>query len=135
MLALVHAGHDLPPILRSVQRPKAGPGQLLLKIAAAAIQPSDVLNAEGLFNPTADMKILGRDFAGIVVDGPPDLRDKHVFGSGGKALSFEADGTHAEYCIVPSTGVVVKPETISFVQAAMMGTSGRRKLLQRFSKC
>lgn len=121
MLALVHTGHDRPPTVRSVSRPKAPEGQLLVKIAAAAIQPSDILNAKGSFGSTTSQFTPGRDFSGVVEEGPPNLKGRAVLGSGGKYLSYEANGSHAEYCVVPADGVVLKPDAISFVQAGIIG--------------
>ncbi|WP_460427982.1 zinc-binding dehydrogenase, partial [Azotobacter armeniacus] len=61
-----------------------------------------------------------RDFAGVVVQGPQNLLGKAVWGTG-KELGFYNDGTHAAYVKLPADGVALKPETLSFSQAASLG--------------
>jgi hypothetical protein len=55
--------------LEDVPIPFHSEGHLLIKIYASAIQPSDVLNAQGSFSYTTFPRIVGRDFAGIIVAG------------------------------------------------------------------
>jgi len=50
----------------------------------------------------------GRDYAGIVVDGPVTWKGKEVFGTGGN-LGFGRDGSHAEFVSVPVEALVEKP--------------------------
>jgi NADPH:quinone reductase-like Zn-dependent oxidoreductase len=64
----------------------------------------------------------GRDFAGIVVDGPSQWVNQRVFGSGGN-LGFGRDGTHAEFASVPLIAVNPMPRNLSFEQAAAMGVA------------
>jgi NADPH2:quinone reductase len=52
--------------------------------------------------------ILGRDFAGVVVDGPTNLLGTEVWSTGGDA-GFTRDGTHAEFIVVPVEDVTPKP--------------------------
>jgi NADPH:quinone reductase len=47
--------------------PELQTGQLLIKVAASAIQPSDLLNSQGNFPQTTFPRIPGRDFAGVVI--------------------------------------------------------------------
>ena len=53
----------------------------------------------------------GRDFAGVVVDGPADLIGKEVFGSSGD-LGIRRDGTHATHLVVEAAAVVEKPASL-----------------------
>ncbi len=62
----------------------------------------------------------GRDFAGVVVEGPADLVGKEVFGSSGD-LGIRRDGTHATHLVVEAGAVVEKPATISLQEAAGIG--------------
>ena len=108
--------------LITTPKPIPGPGQVLIQIKASPIQPSDVLNSKGLFPHTTLPRIPGRDFAGILVDGPSHLLGKEVFGTSGHDFSFTEDGCHAEYCLLSETAIVEKPKKLSFVQAASAGT-------------
>jgi NADPH:quinone reductase len=62
----------------------------------------------------------GRDFAGVVIDGPPSLLGKAVFGSSGD-LGIRRDGTHASHLIVEAEALVEKPVGISVEEAAGIG--------------
>ena len=105
----------------TLPKPSLKPGYALVKIRAAAINPSDVLNSKGNFPHTVFPRIPGRDFAGVVEDGPAELIGKAVFGTSGNQLSYTEDGTHAEYALVPAEALALKPSTLTFAQAATLG--------------
>jgi NADPH:quinone reductase-like Zn-dependent oxidoreductase len=62
----------------------------------------------------------GRDFAGVIVEGPQDLIGSPVFGTGGN-IGFGRDGSHAEYLAVPRAVAVPIPTGIPFESAATLG--------------
>jgi len=101
--------------------PPPKPGHLLVRIHAAAINPSDVLNWHGGFPYTSYPRVPGRDFAGTVVDGDSNWIGKRVFGSSGRSISFTQAGTHAEFCQIPVGAAVPMPSVLSFEQAACIG--------------
>jgi NADPH:quinone reductase len=80
-----------------------------------------VLNARGSFPFTTLPRIPGRDFAGIVVEGPRELVGTEVWGTGGGELGFTRDGTHAQYIVLPKAAVVPKPDSLSLEEAAASG--------------
>lgn len=122
-LQLTKEGTSSPSIkVITIPKPIPGPGQVLVQLKASPIQPSDALNSKGLFPHTTFPRIPGRDFAGIVVDGPSHLLGKEVFGTSGHDFSFTEDGCHAEYCLISEKVVVEKPKNLSFAQAASAGT-------------
>ena len=53
-----------------VDRPKVQPGEVLVRVRAAAVNPSDVKNVLGKMAVTTVPRTPGRDFAGVVEDGP-----------------------------------------------------------------
>ncbi|MGF6097358.1 quinone oxidoreductase family protein [Pseudomonas sp. 18175] len=95
-------------------------GEVLVQIKAAGLNPSDVKNVLGRFPYTTLPRIPGRDFAGVVVQGPQHLLGQDVWGTG-RDLGFFADGSHAEYVKVSAKGVALKPTHLSFAQAASLG--------------
>src|SRR5580698_6877828 len=103
--------------LQEIPMPVPAPGEVLVQVKAAAINPSDIKNVLGKMHETTVPRIPGRDFAGIVVEGPADLVGKSVFGSGG-GLGFHRDGTHAQYVTLPANGVLPLPSNLNFAQAA-----------------
>ena len=122
-LQLTRNGASAPLLkLVTTSKPTPGPGQVLLQVRASPIQPSDILNSKGLFPHTTFPRIPGRDFAGIIIDGPSHLLGKEVFGTSGHDFSFTEDGCHAEYCLISEKAVVEKPKNLSFAQAAAAGT-------------
>jgi NADPH:quinone reductase-like Zn-dependent oxidoreductase len=62
----------------------------------------------------------GRDFAGMVVDGPRELLGKEVFGSSGD-LGIRRDGTHATHLVIEAGALVEKPSAVTLKEAAGIG--------------
>jgi NADPH:quinone reductase-like Zn-dependent oxidoreductase len=94
----------------------------LVQIKAAAINPSDVKNVLGKMHETSVPRTPGRDFAGIVVEGPQEWVNQKVFGSGGN-LGFGRDGTHAEFAVIPLIAINSMPRNLSFEQSAALGVA------------
>lgn len=103
-----------------VATPMPAAGEVLVHVKAAGLNPSDVKNVLGRFPYTTLPRIPGRDFAGVVVEGPQDLVGQEVWGTG-RDLGFFADGSHAQYLTVSAKGVAHKPSHLSFAQAASLG--------------
>ena len=97
-----------------------GAGELLIKVKAAAVNPSDVKAATGLMPYAVFPRTPGRDYAGVVIDGPAEWIGREVFGSSGD-LGIRRDGTHATHLTVESDAVVEKPSSISWEEAAGIG--------------
>ena len=97
-----------------------GAGELLIEVKAAAVNPSDVKAATGLMPYAVFPRTPGRDYAGVVIDGPAEWIGREVFGSSGD-LGIRRDGTHATHLAVESDAVVEKPASISWEEAAGIG--------------
>lgn len=106
--------------LENAAQPIPQPGQALIRVKAAGLNPSDLTNVKGGFQQTTLPRTPGRDYAGIVEDGPADWLGAEVWGSGAE-LGFTADGTHAGYVAVPAGSLVCKPAALSFAAAAGAG--------------
>src|SRR4051794_439359 len=98
----------------------AGPGDVIVQVKAAGVNPSDVKAAAGLMPYAVFPRTPGRDFAGVVVDGPPEWSGREVFGSSGD-LGIRRDGTHATHLVVEAAALVEKPASISMDEAAGIG--------------
>lgn len=107
--------HDVP-------QPRPNPGEVLVEIRAAAINPSDAKNVQGAMKQTTLPRIPGRDFAGVVIDGDPALVGMEVWGTVGD-LGFTRDGTHAQYIVLPKKAVQPKPKPLIMEQAASIGVT------------
>ena len=86
-----------------------GDKELLIEVRAAAVNPSDVKAATGLMPYAVFPRTPGRDYAGVVIDGPEGWIGREVFGSSGD-LGIRRDGTHATHLVVEAEAVVEKPD-------------------------
>jgi NADPH:quinone reductase len=111
-------------VFRSEPVPEPGPGEVLVEVHAAAVNPLDVVNAAGGLGTPLPM-IPGGDYAGVVVsDG--DHNGQQVWGSGpalGMALATKRPGTHARFVALPRTWLSRKPERLTMTEAAAVGRS------------
>jgi len=94
--------------------------EVLIEVKAAAVNPSDVKAATGLMPYAVFPRTSGRDYAGIVIDGPREAIGREVFGSSGD-LGIRRDGTHATHLAVETEAIVEKPKNISWEEAAGIG--------------
>src|ERR1700746_3569267 len=94
--------------------------QWLIEVKAAAVNPSDIKAATGLMPYAVFPRTPGRDYAGVVIDGPAAWIGREVFGSSGD-LGIRRDGTHATHLAVEREAVVEKPKTISWDEAGGIG--------------
>lgn len=122
MRALRITAHGPPGTLRPVEvpTPSPGPGEVLVHVEAAGVNPSDVVSAEGRFPQAVLPRVLGRDFAGRIVEGSAELKGLAVWGTGGD-LGITRDGTHAEFIVLPADAVSARPKNLSPEQAAAVG--------------
>src|SRR3984885_14742757 len=102
--------------------PHATEATAVVRVEAASVNPSDVKNIAGRMSQTTLPRVPGRDYSGVVVDGPEEWINQEVWGTGGD-VGFTRDGSHAEYIHVPVASLVRKPETLSFEQAACVGVT------------
>jgi NADPH:quinone reductase-like Zn-dependent oxidoreductase len=108
--------------LVEVADPPLGADMALVRIEAASINPSDVKNVAGAMKQTTLPRIPGRDYAGVVEQGPQEWIGAAVWGTGGD-VGFTRDGTHAERIAVPLESLRRKPERLSFAGAASVGVT------------
>src|SRR5215475_10240358 len=94
--------------------------EVLIEVKAAAVNPSDVKAATGLMPYAVFPRTSGRDYAGVVIDGPAGTIGREVFGSSGD-LGIRRDGTHATHLVVEAEATVDKPKSISWEEAAGIG--------------
>ena len=114
---------DLPGLqmeVAEVDLPAPGPGEVLVQVHAAGVNPSDVKATLGLMPYAVFPRTPGRDFAGVVVHGPPGAVGQRVFGSSGD-LGIRRDGTHATHLVVEHAACAPIPPGMSFAEAAGAG--------------
>ena len=110
-------------VYEDVPTPEPGPAQLLVKVAAATVNPNDVAVREDRFpTPKQPPKILGSDGAGVVERVGADVTavkpgDRVAF----SGLGIGSEGSYAEYALIAETQVVHMPDGLSFTDAAAIG--------------
>jgi NADPH:quinone reductase-like Zn-dependent oxidoreductase len=107
-----------PSLARLELRP--GPGECLVEIRAAGVNPSDAKAGLGLMPHAVWPRTPGCDYAGVVVEGPPALVGREVWGTGGD-LGIRRDGSHASHLVLPAVAVREKPARLSLEEAAGIG--------------
>jgi len=104
--------------VRSEAVPEPGPGEALVEVHAAAVNPLDIANIAGLLATPLPM-IPGVDFAGVVVsDG--ERSGQEVWGSAPQ-LGMTRPGTHARFVALPETWLSRKPERLTMGEAGAVG--------------
>jgi NADPH2:quinone reductase len=113
-----------PEVLQITDQPDPTPTPLeaVIGLEAASVNPSDVKNIAGAMQGTVLPRVPGRDFAGIVVSGPPEWEGAAVWGTGGD-VGFTRDGSHAELMAIPLDALVRKPRGLSFDEASVVGVN------------
>jgi NADPH:quinone reductase-like Zn-dependent oxidoreductase len=119
LLAKAEKAAALAPVVEMRTLSRAA-NELLIEIRAAAVNPSDVKAATGLMPYAVFPRTPGRDYAGVVIEGPAGWPGREVFGSSGD-LGIRHDGTHATHLVVEAEAVVEKPNSISWEEAAGIG--------------
>ena len=121
MKALRFTEFGPPSVLRieEVPIPQPSDGEALVRVKAAAINPSDIGDVAGRFKKTTLPRTPGRDFAGVVVKGKQH-EGEEVWGSAPN-LGIVRDGSHAEYVVVPVETLSLRPKSLSMAQAATIG--------------
>jgi len=94
-------------------RPVPGNGEVLLRVAFAALNPADALTVRGLYPRTAPPPlVVGRDGAGTIeeaaIAGKFTVGDRVIILRG--EVGVTRDGTLAEYCTVPETLLAPLPD-------------------------
>jgi NADPH:quinone reductase len=110
----------LAPAVARMPLSRERPTDALVEVRAAAINPSDAKAAIGMMPYAVFPRTPGRDFAGVVIDGPAEWLGREVFGSSGD-LGIRRDGTHATHLVVETEALVAKPPGVTFEEAAGVG--------------
>ena len=120
LVAKAATAEAISPTIEERTLVREGDDQVVVEIAAAGVNPSDIKAAIGMMPYAAFPRTPGRDFAGRIVVGPADMVGREVFGTGGD-VGIRRDGTHASHVVLERAAVVAKPSGISMREAAGIG--------------
>jgi putative PIG3 family NAD(P)H quinone oxidoreductase len=109
-----------PEVLMLVRRPlpRPGPGEVLIKVAAAGVNRPDLLQRRGLYPPPPGApSIPGLEVAGEIVAAgagvPAELTGQEV-------CALVAGGGYAEYAVAPAGQCLPVPTSLTLAEAAAM---------------
>ena len=133
MKAIVVHQYGGPEVLKFEEYPDpvAGPGEVLVRVAAASVNPLDYKRRAGLtkdFYPIKFPGLIGVDIAGTVVKIGPGVEGFSV----GDQVFAMADNTYAELCAVKAAILAKVPKGLDLIQAAalpLVTTTGNQLLL------
>jgi NADPH:quinone reductase-like Zn-dependent oxidoreductase len=105
--------------VEDVPRPQPGPGEVLVKVQAASVNPVDYKIRSGEFKPVGlQMPLtLGRDISGVVEQVGPGVTNVKA-GDAVYALLDRDHGGYAEYTVVRADALAPKPQSIDHIHAA-----------------
>jgi putative PIG3 family NAD(P)H quinone oxidoreductase len=116
--AVICDGHGGPEVLKigEIPRPEAGPGQLLVRVRASALNRADVLQRHGEYSPPpGESAILGVEIAGEVESWGDGVEG---FQKGQGVLGIVGSGGYAEHCLLDAGMAVPVPAGWSWIDAA-----------------
>jgi NADPH:quinone reductase-like Zn-dependent oxidoreductase len=133
MKAIVVHQYGGPEVLKfeDYPDPVAGPGDVLVRVAAASVNPIDYKRRAGLTKDFYPMKfpgLIGVDVAGTAVEIAPGVEGFSV----GDQVFAMADNTYAELCVVKAAVLAKVPKGLDLIRAAalpLVTTTGNQLLL------
>jgi NADPH:quinone reductase-like Zn-dependent oxidoreductase len=121
MKAIVVHQYGGPEVLKfeDYPDPEPGPGEVLVRVAAAGVNPIDCKRRAGLtkdFYPLHFPGLIGVDMAGTVVRIGPEVDG---FSAGDQVFAM-ADNTYAELCVVKAAVLGKVPKGLDLIRAAAL---------------
>jgi NADPH:quinone reductase-like Zn-dependent oxidoreductase/O-antigen/teichoic acid export membrane protein len=109
-------------VVERVPVPRPGPGQVLVQVHAAGVNPVDwKVRQGGLRGTGPDLpQVPGYDVAGVVATYGEGVERLQVGDEVWGYLSLQRGGAYAQYVIAEESELALKPEELSFVEAAAM---------------
>ncbi len=109
-----------PEVLVSETRPlpQPGPGEILVKVAAAGVNRPDISQREGRYPPPAGAS----DLPGLEISGEVVALGEGVsaWKLGDKVCALAHGGGYAEFCVVHESHALPVPKGLSMVEAAAL---------------
>ena len=109
-----------PEVLALVETPAPipGRGEVLIHVAAAAVNRPDIQQRRGLYPPPPNASpVLGLDVAGIIEGVGEDVAWPPA---GERVCALANGGGYAEFCVVPAVQCMPIPKGLGFIEAASL---------------
>lgn len=118
MRAILLEGHGGPEVMRlgEAPDPRPGEGEVVLQVAATAVNRADLLQRAGRYPPPPGAsEILGLEASGVVEEVGPGVAG---WTAGDRAMALLAGGGYAERVAVPAGQLMPVPAGMDLVSAA-----------------
>ncbi|MFJ2645409.1 NADP-dependent oxidoreductase [Streptomyces sp. NPDC087420] len=116
-----NGGPETEALVELPEKPEPGPGQLLVAVRAAGVNPVDHKLRTGFSRPGAPPTrfpvVFGGEVSGVVEATGPDVTG---FAAGDAVFGSAATGGYAEYTLLPVGIAAHKPDALSFTDAATL---------------
>lgn len=125
--AYVYTRHGGPEAeaLTELDRPSPGPGEILIAVRAAGVNPVDWKLRQGFLRPGDHERpfprVFGSEAAGVVQEIGPGVTG---FVVGDEVFGSTVDGGYAEYALLAADVTARKPAALSFADAATLPVAG-----------
>jgi putative PIG3 family NAD(P)H quinone oxidoreductase len=120
MRAVIATSEGGPEVLEVQERPDptAGPGQVVLDVAATAVNRADLLQRQGLYPPPPGASdVIGLECSGTVAEVGDGVDGLSV---GDRVCALLSGGGYAEKVVVPAGQVMPLPGEVELVTAAAL---------------
>ncbi len=120
MRAVIATSDGGPEVLEVQERPDptAGPGQVVLDVAATAVNRADLLQRQGLYPPPPGASdVIGLECSGVVSEVGSGV---HGLSVGDRVCALLSGGGYAEKVAVPAGQVMPVPRDMDLVTAAAL---------------
>jgi len=104
--------------------PAAGPGEIVVDVAAASINAADWKVRAGEYSQATFPLILGRDFSGTIAAAGAGVDDLKIGDAVFGVLDAGHEGAYAEKVAIKAAIVAKKPKTLSDIDAAALALTG-----------
>lgn len=120
MQAVVITQPGEPEVLRLTEVPDlvAGPGEVVIDVAAAGVNRADLLQRQGFYNPPPGASPYpGLECSGTIAQVGPGVED---WKAGDEVCALLAGGGYATQVVVPAGQLLPVPQNIGLVEAAAL---------------
>ncbi len=110
-----------PEALRLAERdrPRPGPGEVLIRVAAAGVNRPDIFQRQGRYPPPPGVTdIPGLEVSGRVVAVGPATEPLPALGD--RVCALVSGGGYAEYCVAPALQCLPVPDGLTDIEAASL---------------
>lgn len=123
MRAVEISSFGAPEVLRPVtrERPVAGAGEALIRVASSGVNRPDVMQRKGHYPvPPGASDLPGLEVSGQVAGGDAAALAAAGFAIGDRVCALVAGGGYAEYCVAPIGQMLPTPAGFSDVESAAL---------------